>query len=253
MAQNITLLGASYADVPAVELPKTGGGTASFTDITDTTAAAADVAQGKYFYDSAGVRTEGTASGGGDTVGEYLTNTLTQYENENITTVPMTYAFSGCTSLTSLKMPNLTSSNAYLVNGCSGLTILVFPKLATFSGWQIFAGATNLHTIDILGPSAFRQQVFSGDSKLNTLILRRQTLITMANINTFNNTCFASGKSGGTLYVPSALVSSYQSASNWSTILGYANNQIKSIESTHTDPTAPIDLTLYYADGTPIS
>lgn len=32
MAQNITLLGASYSDVPAVELPKTGGGTATFVD-----------------------------------------------------------------------------------------------------------------------------------------------------------------------------------------------------------------------------
>lgn len=65
MAQNITLLGASYSAVPAVRLPKTGGGTADFTDVTDTTAAAADVASGKYFYTSAGVRTQGTASGGG--------------------------------------------------------------------------------------------------------------------------------------------------------------------------------------------
>lgn len=30
MAQSITLLGASYPDVPAVVLPKTGGGTATF-------------------------------------------------------------------------------------------------------------------------------------------------------------------------------------------------------------------------------
>ena len=65
MAQNITLLGASYSDVPAVTLPKTGGGTASFTDVTDTTAAASDVASGKYFYTASGVRTQGTASGGG--------------------------------------------------------------------------------------------------------------------------------------------------------------------------------------------
>ena len=65
MAQNITLLGASYSAVPAVTLPKTGGGTASFTDVTDTTAAASDVASGKYFYTSAGVRTQGTNSGGG--------------------------------------------------------------------------------------------------------------------------------------------------------------------------------------------
>lgn len=67
MAQNITLLGASYSDVPAVELPKTGGGTATFTDVTDTTAAASDVASGKYFYTAAGVLTQGTNSGGGGT------------------------------------------------------------------------------------------------------------------------------------------------------------------------------------------
>lgn len=66
MAQNITLMGASYTDVPAVELPKTGGGTASFTDVTDTTATASDVASGKYFYTSSGVKTQGTASGGGN-------------------------------------------------------------------------------------------------------------------------------------------------------------------------------------------
>lgn len=65
MAQNITLQGASYSDVPSVSLPKTGGGTASFTDVTDTTATAADVAEGSYFYTSAGVRTAGTGSGGG--------------------------------------------------------------------------------------------------------------------------------------------------------------------------------------------
>lgn len=64
MAQNITLLGASYSAVPAVNLPKTGGGTATFTDITDTTASASDVASGKYFYTSSGVKTQGTASGG---------------------------------------------------------------------------------------------------------------------------------------------------------------------------------------------
>lgn len=65
MAQNITLLGASYPDVPAVVLPKTGGGDAKFVDVSDTTAAAADVASGKYFFTAAGVRTAGTGSGGG--------------------------------------------------------------------------------------------------------------------------------------------------------------------------------------------
>lgn len=65
MAQNISLMGATYSAVPAVKLPKQGGGTATFTDMTDTTAAASDVASGKYFYTAAGVKTQGTNSGGG--------------------------------------------------------------------------------------------------------------------------------------------------------------------------------------------
>lgn len=75
MAQNITLWGASYSSVPSVTLPKTGGGTASFTDVTDTTATASDVATGKYFYTAAGVRTQGTNSGGGGGGGLTLLNT----------------------------------------------------------------------------------------------------------------------------------------------------------------------------------
>lgn len=76
MAQNITLMGASYSAVPAVNLPKTGGGTATFTDVTDTTASASDVASGKYFYTSAGVKTQGTSSGGGGSSNHVLLGTL---------------------------------------------------------------------------------------------------------------------------------------------------------------------------------
>ena len=65
MTQNITLWGASYSGVPSINLPKTGGGNASFFDVSDTTATASDVASGKYFYTASGVRTAGTSSGGG--------------------------------------------------------------------------------------------------------------------------------------------------------------------------------------------
>lgn len=65
MSQSISLWGATYSNVPAVQLPKSPSGTATFTDVTDTTATASDVASGKYFYTAAGVKTAGTGSGGG--------------------------------------------------------------------------------------------------------------------------------------------------------------------------------------------
>ena len=66
MAQNITLLGASYSDVPAVTLPKTGGGTATFTDTTiaSNAASASDILSGKLAYVN-GTLITGTGSGGG--------------------------------------------------------------------------------------------------------------------------------------------------------------------------------------------
>lgn len=59
MAQNITLLGASYADVPTVTLPKTGGGTARFDDVSVSNVSATDVANGKVFLTSNGTITTG--------------------------------------------------------------------------------------------------------------------------------------------------------------------------------------------------
>lgn len=50
MAQNVTIAGASYPDVPSIEMPKTGGGTAVFVDTSDANAAAGDITKGKTAY-----------------------------------------------------------------------------------------------------------------------------------------------------------------------------------------------------------
>ena len=62
---DISLMGAVYPDVPQVVLPKDGGGTTTFTDVSDTTATASDVLNSKYFYNASGEKIQGTATGGG--------------------------------------------------------------------------------------------------------------------------------------------------------------------------------------------
>lgn len=94
MAQNITIMGASYSAVPQVTLPKTGGGTAAFTDITDTTATAADVASGKYFYTANGTRTQGTASGGGG-ASNVVEGSFTTQSSSGVQTISIPYTGSG--------------------------------------------------------------------------------------------------------------------------------------------------------------
>lgn len=96
MSQNITLMGANYSAVPAVTLPKQGGGSATFTDVTDTTATAADVANTKYFYTAAGVRTLGTNSGGGGGASNIVQGTFTTGSSTGVAeTFSINYTGSG--------------------------------------------------------------------------------------------------------------------------------------------------------------
>ncbi len=85
MAQNVTVQGASFSAVPGVTLPKTGGGSATFYDVSDTTAAASDVATGKYFYTAAGVRTQGTNSGGGTSKNVQINQSTTRTNSSSLT------------------------------------------------------------------------------------------------------------------------------------------------------------------------
>lgn len=130
MSQNISLLGATYSAVPAVVLPKQGGGSATFTDVTDTTAAAADVASGKYFYTAAGVKTQGTASGGGG--GAFGTLLKTQVLGD-ISTTATNNTDTGIT----VKVADIDDYNMFLVE-CSVTTVVNGRHIATVRPFFIY-------------------------------------------------------------------------------------------------------------------
>ena len=160
-------------------------------------------------------------------------------------------SFAYCKALKTIKMPNLTvgyfnyqKTSSNMFDYCTALEQVSFPKLERCES-NFLSHCTSLKVVDFGAMGYLNDSNFNGDTILEKLIIRTPSVCTLNNINNFANTPFASGGTGGTLYVPQALISSYQSATNWSTILGYANNQILSIEGSIYET--------QYADGTPIS
>ena len=98
MAQEIMVAGAIYEDVPSVRLPDSDGVFHPFTDTSDTTAVAADVAEGKTFHLADGALATGTASGGGGGGDDYHPTAINdgntyfyiEIPNEKLKTVPLT-------------------------------------------------------------------------------------------------------------------------------------------------------------------
>ena len=71
-------------------------------------------------------------------------------------------AFSGCTGLTSITIPNsVTSIGEFAFSGCTGLSSVTIPSSVTSIGWLAFSGCTGLTSVTIpnsvtsIGESAF--------------------------------------------------------------------------------------------------
>ena len=152
------------------------------------------------------------------------------------------YQFAGCTSLENVKGIKNIAPGTHCFDGCTALKWFV--STSTMQGnYTTFVNCSALQSVD-WATVRLNTTEFQGCRKLNKLILRNSEMATLNNINVFTNTPFASNGTGGTLYVPQALIEEYQAATNWTTILNYPKNQI-----------LPIEGSIYeteYGDGTPI-
>lgn len=159
-----------------------------------------------------------------------------------LTTIPL-YCFLGCKHLESVHFPKLTTigqaSFQYAGQQASGEVILVFPAVTTISGGDAFRSINDYATVD-LGSNLTNLPVrtFYNHSFKGVLILRSSAVVTCANSNSI-----ASLVSGATVYVPQALISSYQTETNWSAAYA-AGVTFAAIEGSQYDG--------YYADGTQI-
>ncbi|MBO7673558.1 MAG: hypothetical protein J6S63_00955 [Atopobiaceae bacterium] len=94
MAQSVIINGVTYADVPEVDIPKSGGGTAKFYDTAAADAAAGDILATKVAYGSSGSIT-GSMANNGSTSGTIGTKSGT-------VTIPAGYTSGGTVSLTNV-------------------------------------------------------------------------------------------------------------------------------------------------------
>lgn len=123
-----------------------------------------------------------------------------------------TYSFNGCTGLTSISLPEATTLGIYAFNGCTHLATVSVPKLTTLSA-NTFQNCDALTSFDV--PATVTQipaNCFNG-SGLRHIILRRTSMVSLANVNAFANTPIATYS--GAIYVPSALVDIYKADNVW--------------------------------------
>lgn len=103
MAQNVIINGVTYANVPEVDIPKSGGGTAKFYDTSGADIAAGDVLTGKTGFGSGG-SVSGSMANNGSTSGTISTKAGT-------VTIPAGYTTGGTVSLASAAVSDLVAGN----------------------------------------------------------------------------------------------------------------------------------------------
>lgn len=172
-----------------------------------------------------------------------MSGTLYIHEAETI----RSYGCANLPNITAVVAPVLQASGDHGFFQCYALEYAVFPAVTQLQPSSL-RSCTALKGVDILGRAAAQSisnQSMMSCTNLTVMVIRNKDEVAhLSSTNAFDSTPFANGGSGGTLYVPNDLIASYQAATNWSTILGYTNNQIKAIEESVYETK--------YVDGSPI-
>lgn len=130
MAQNVIINSVTYQNVPEVDIPKSGGGTAKFYDTASADAVAANILSGKVAFGASGSIT-GSMANNGETGGTIGTKSGT-------ITIPAGYTSGGTVSLTNVS--DCTSGN--ILNGKSILGVsgtLSMPSISQDSTTKILS------------------------------------------------------------------------------------------------------------------
>lgn len=130
MAQNVIINGVTYSNVPEVDIPKSGGGTAKFYDTSGADIAAGDVLTGKTAFGASGSVSGNMANNGstGGTIGS----------KSGTVTIPAGYTSGGTVSLTNVTdcvAANILSGKSIL--GVSGS--LAMPTISQNSTTKILS------------------------------------------------------------------------------------------------------------------
>lgn len=111
MAQNVIINSVTYQNVPEVDIPKSGGGTAKFYDTASADITSADVLTGKTGFGASGSVSGGMANNG-STSGTISTKSGT-------VSIPSGYTSGGTVSIASAEQSKIIATNIK-----SGVTIL---------------------------------------------------------------------------------------------------------------------------------
>ena len=153
------------------------------------------------------------------------------------------YSFANCDGIETFRADGAIGTlGTYTFNGASGHVMQLrechMPNLGTGIALNLNWGSAtaanacqNLEVCDIGKAKSIAANTFANCYKLQTLIMRRTSVTTCANVSAFLNTPLR-GRSGltATIYVPSSLIDSYKAASVWSTINGYGYVTWEAIE-----------------------